>query len=128
MVFFYYGRSPAGGGVLFFALFRLFRSVYYNQRAAEMQFAKLSNEHGRMMQIEKLSAMGQMVSEIAHQLNNPLVGVINLTELAEREPGTPQRVKELLGEVRRAGHHCHGFVQRMLLINRATHSDRNRPT
>lgn len=111
------------GGILFFALFRLFRSVYYNQRAAEMQFAKLSNEHDRMMQVEKLSAMGQMVSEIAHQLNNPLVGVINLTELAERESGTPQRVKELLGEVRRAGHDCHGFVQRMLLINKATRSD-----
>jgi len=111
------------GGILFFALFRLFRSVYFSQRAAEMQFAKLSNEHDRMMQIEKLSAMGQMVSEIAHQLNNPLVGVINLTELAERELGNPQRVKELLGEVRRAGHHCHGFVQRMLLINRATHSE-----
>jgi len=111
------------GGILFFALYRLFRSVYYNQRAAEMQFAKLSNEHDRMMQVEKLSAMGQMVSEIAHQLNNPLVGVINLTELAERESGTPQRVKELLGEVRRAGLHCHGFVQRMLLVNRATRSE-----
>jgi len=111
------------GGILFFALFRLFLSVYYNQRAAEMQFAKLSNEHDRLMQVEKLSAMGQMVSEIAHQLNNPLVGVINLTELAERELGNPQRVKELLGEVRRAGDHCHGFVQRMLLINRATHSE-----
>lgn len=111
------------GAILFFALFRLFRSVYYNQRAAEMRFAKLTSEHDRMMQIEKLSAMGQMVSEIAHQLNNPLVGVINLTELAERELGNPQRVKELLGEVRRAGDHCHGFVQRMLLINRATHSE-----
>ena len=61
-----------------------------------MQFAKLSNEHDRMMQIEKLSAMGQMVSEIAHQLNNPLVGVINLTELAARASGNTQRVKELL--------------------------------
>ena len=111
------------GGILFFALFWLFRSVYYSQRAAEMQFAKLSNEHDRLMQVEKLSAMGQMVSEIAHQLNNPLVGVINLTELAERELGNPQRMKELLGEVRRAGDHCHGFVQRMLLINRATHSE-----
>ncbi len=111
------------GGILFFALYRLFRSVYYNQRAAEMQFAKLSDEHDRMMQVEKLSAMGQMVSEIAHQLNNPLVGVINLTELAERELGTPPRVKELLGEVRRAGLHCHGFVQRMLLVNKATRSE-----
>jgi signal transduction histidine kinase len=118
-----WSATGLAAGILFFALYWLFRSVYYNQRAAEMQFARLSSEHDRMMRIEKLSAMGQMVSEIAHQLNNPLVGVINLTELAERELGNPQRVKELLGEVRRAGDHCHGFVQRMLLINRAAHSE-----
>jgi len=112
-----------GGLLLYAALYRLFRSVYYKQREAESRFLKLSTEHERIMQIEKLSAMGQMVSEIAHQLNNPLVGVINLTELAERELGNPQRVKELLGEVRRAGDHCYGFVQRMLVINRATHSE-----
>jgi signal transduction histidine kinase len=70
------------------------------------------------MQIEKLSALGQMVTEIAHQLNNPLVGVINLAQLAERELANPQRVKELLGEIRKAGDHCRDFVQRMLRINK----------
>jgi signal transduction histidine kinase len=107
-----------GGAILFTSLYKLFHSVYHRQRKAESQFAKLSTEHERIMQIEKLSAMGQMVSEIAHQLNNPLVGVVNLTELAERELGNPRRVRELLGEVRKAGNDCRSFVQRMLLINK----------
>jgi signal transduction histidine kinase len=81
-----------------------------------MQFNMLSREQGRIMQIEKLSALGQMVTEIAHQLNNPLVGVINLAQLAEREVDNPQRVKELLGDIRKAGDHCRDFVQRMLCI------------
>jgi signal transduction histidine kinase len=107
-----------GGLILYFALYGLFRSVYSSQRRAESQFAKLSSEHEHIIQIEKLSGMGQMVSEIAHQLNNPLVGVINLTELAERDVGNTQRVKELLGEVRKAGNHCRDFVQRMLQIGK----------
>jgi len=109
--------TGAGGLVLFGALYALFRSVYYRQREAEFQYTKLTTEHERMVQIEKLSALGQMVSEIAHQLNNPLVGVINLAQLAEREAGDPGRVKELLGQVRQAGEHCRAFVQRMLRFN-----------
>jgi len=109
-----WGVTGLSGLLLFFSLYKLFRTVYFRQREAESQFAKLSADHGRILQIEKLSAMGQLVSEIAHQLNNPLVGVVNLAQLAEREADNPQRVRELLGEVHKAGAHCHDYVQRML--------------
>ena len=115
--------TGGGGLILFCALYTLFRTVYYRQRKAESQFAKLSTDHERLVQIEKLSAMGQLVSEIAHQLNNPLVGVVNLAELAERETDDPKRVKELLGEIRKAGDHCRNFVQRMLRFNQVARSE-----
>lgn len=103
-----------GGTLLFIALFHLFRSVHQLQREAESQFARLSSEHERIVQMEKLSAIGHMLTEIAHQFNNPLVGVINLTQLAECEADNPQRVRELLAAIRKAGHHCSDFMQRML--------------
>lgn len=112
-----------GGTILFFGLNSLFRAVYYRQREAESQFARLSTDHERLVQVEKLSAMGQMVSEIAHQLNNPLVGVVNLAELAEREADNPPQTKELLGEIRKAGDHCRNFVQRMLRFSHVAHSE-----
>ena len=112
-----------GGMLLFFAVNSLFRAVYYRQREAESQFAQLSTDHERLVQVEKLSAMGQMVSEIAHQLNNPLVGVVNLAELAEREADNPPQTKELLGEIRKAGDHCRDFVQRMLRFSHVAHSE-----
>ena len=115
--------SGLGGALLFAAIFWLFRAVYQRQRAAESKFAKLSSEHERIVQMEKLSAMGQMVGEIAHQFNNPLVGVINLAQRAERQMDNPQRVKELLGEIRQAGEHCSGFVRRMLDFTRMSHSE-----
>jgi signal transduction histidine kinase len=116
-----------GGAVLFASLYRLFYSVYHKQREAESQFAKLSTEHERILQMAKLSALGQMVGEIAHQLNNPLVGVVNLAELAQREADNPERVRELLADVRRAGEDCRGFVQRMLQFNAASRFE-PRPT
>lgn len=112
-----------GGLILFAALYKLFHAVYRRQREAESQFARLSANHERMIQVEKLSAMGQMVSEIAHQLNNPLVGVINLAQLAERDVENPARVRELLAEVLKAGEHCRHFVQRMLRFTKVAHSE-----
>lgn len=103
-----------GGAVLYASLFGLFRTVYQRQREAETQFSRLSTEHQRIVQMEKLSAIGMTVAEVAHQINNPLVGVMNLAQLAEREADDPERTRELLGEIRKAGDHCRAFVQRML--------------
>jgi len=107
-----------GGLILYVTLYRLFYAVYHSRQKLEFQLNALSNEQGRLLQIEKLSALGQMVGEIAHQINNPLVGVVNLAQLAERELDNPSRVKEFLGEIRKAGDHCRGIVQRMLRINK----------
>ncbi len=119
--------TGGSGLLLFAALYALFRSVYRRKVEAESEFAKFSTEHEKIVQIEKLSAVGQMVSEIAHQLNNPLVGVINLAQLAERELTDHPHARELLAEVRSAGEHCRTFVQRMLKFNELSRSE-IRPT
>ncbi len=112
----------AAGLALFVALYKVFSLVYRQQQTAESRFSKLTVEHERIVQIEKMSAMGELVGEIAHQLNNPLVGVINLAQLAEREVQNPQRVAELLAEVRKAGTECRDIVQRILRINQISRS------
>lgn len=121
-LFLLWGVTSAAGLVLFFALFKVFTLAYSRQQTAETRFSKLTLEHDRIVQIEKMSAMGELVGEIAHQLNNPLVGVINLTQLAEREVQNPERVSELLAEVRRAGTECRDIVQRILRINQSSRS------
>lgn len=111
-----------GGLILFLVLYKVFSVVYRRQQVAESELSKLTSEHERVVQIEKMSAMGELVGEIAHQLNNPLVGVINLSQLAEREIHNPQRVAELLAEVRKAGTECRDIVQRILRINQISRS------
>lgn len=115
------------GVFLFGALYKLFDLVRRRQRLAESQFSKLTAEHERIVQVEKLSAMGEMVSEIAHQLNNPLVGVVNLTQMAAREPGISERMKRLLAGIEKSGLECSDFVQRILRLNQIARSE-SKPT
>lgn len=111
------------GLVLFAALYKLFSMVYSRQKTAELKFGKLTAEHQHIVQIEKMSAMGELVGEIAHQLNSPLVGVLNLAQLAAREADDPERVRELLADVQKAGSECRDIVQRILRINQTSRSE-----
>lgn len=112
----------AAGGVLgmfYLALGRVERD-YQRQHDLEHQLLRLDTEHRRILQMEKLSALGTMVGGIAHQLNNPLVGVVNLAQLAEREVDDPARTRELLQEIRSAGEDCRAFVKRMLAFSKVS--------
>ncbi|MCF8159710.1 MAG: histidine kinase [Polaromonas sp.] len=109
-------------GLFYFALDRVERD-YQRQHDLEHQLLRLDTEHARILQIEKLSALGTMVGEIAHQLNNPLVGVVNLAQLAQREPDNPVRTTELLAEIRQAGQDCHAFIASMLRFAKVSKFD-----
>jgi signal transduction histidine kinase len=99
---------------IFYVILGRVERDYRRQRDIELQLSRINTEHQKVIQVEKLSAMGLMVGEIAHQLNNPLVGVVNMAQLAEREVHDTDRTKELLGEIRKAGKDCHAFVKRIL--------------
>ncbi len=105
------------GGIVFVTFYAILGRVekdYMRQREVELQLSRVNTEHQKVVQVEKLSAMGLMIGEIAHQLNNPLAGVVNMTQLAEREVNNPQRIGELLGAIKKAGKDSHAFVKRML--------------
>ncbi|RLJ67644.1 ATP-binding protein [Sulfurisoma sediminicola] len=110
-------------GVFYVALQRVEKD-YRRQHELEHRLLRVDTEHQRILQMEKLSALGTMVGSIAHQLNNPLVGVVNMAQLAEREIGEagdgPARTRELLAEIRRAGEDCRGFVRRMLEFSKVS--------
>lgn len=120
--------AVAGGvfGVFYVALLRVERD-YRRQHELEHRLLHLNAEHRRILQMEKLSALGTMVGGIAHQLNNPLVGVVNMAQLADREADDPRRTRELLADIRRAGEDCRGFVRRMLEFSKVSGFE-SRPT
>jgi two-component system NtrC family sensor kinase len=65
------------------------------QERLEME-AKLRNTQEQLLQSEKLAAMGRLTSQIAHELNNPLYGIMNTLELLKTEVPPQSKRRKIL--------------------------------
>lgn len=57
---------------------------------------ELSTAKQHLLQSEKLAAMGRLTSQIAHELNNPLFGIMNTLELMKTEISPQNKRRKLL--------------------------------
>ncbi len=57
---------------------------------------KLHKTEQQLLQSEKLAAMGRLTSQIAHELNNPLYGIMNTLELMKTEIPPQNKRRKLL--------------------------------
>jgi signal transduction histidine kinase len=68
----------------------------------------------QVVQVEKMSAIGQLAGHIAHELNNPLTGIRSLAQvlLTETDPGG--QVNKDLSEVEKAAARCQSIINNLL--------------
>ncbi len=57
---------------------------------------KLRETQEKLLQSEKLAAMGKLTSQIAHELNNPLYGIMNTLELLKTEISPQSKRRKIL--------------------------------
>lgn len=57
---------------------------------------ELSSARQHLLQSEKLAAMGRLTSQIAHEMNNPLFGIMNTLELMKTEISPTNKRRKLL--------------------------------
>jgi two-component system NtrC family sensor kinase len=78
--------------------------LFYEE--TEQAAQSLRNAQEQLLQSEKMSAVGQLIAGVAHELNNPLTAILGYAQLLEAEP---------------IGEQAQDFVRKLYLQTRRTH-------
>ena len=77
-------------------------------------YTELRESQRAVMQQERLRALGQMASGIAHDINNTLTPIVTFADiLLEREPNLSERTRSCLRHIQTAGSDIAGIVARL---------------
>lgn len=80
--------------------------------------------HSRMIQSEKMAAIGHLAGNIAHELNNPLTGIRSLAQVLLTELPEEGTIKEDVHEVERAAGRSEKIIENLLNFSKGDSDER----
>lgn len=78
----------------------------------------------QLLQSEKMSAIGQLIAGVAHDLNNPLASVVGFSDLLGEAADVPPRLAEPLAIIRQEAERASGIVRNLLSFARRQEGER----
>lgn len=87
----------------------------YNE--TKKAYEDLRRTQEQLLQSEKMSAVGQLISGVAHELNNPLTAILGYAQLLETEKLEP-RVEEFIMKLHKQAQRTQRIVQNLLSFAR----------
>jgi two-component system, NtrC family, sensor kinase len=81
----------------------------------------------QLIQSEKMSAIGQLIAGIAHDLNNPLASVVGFADYLTEVPNVPPQLREPLTVIQEEAERASNIVKNLLSFARKQEHQR-RPT
>jgi len=94
---------------------------YNNDRSAEFKLYK------QLIQSEKLAAVGMLASNIAHEINNPLGGVLAYSQILKKEVSEQSQVYSDLDEIEKACIRGKNIISNLLDFSRDSSNDGKLP-
>jgi signal transduction histidine kinase len=88
---------------------------------SSMQVLKQAQDH--LIQAEKLTAVGEMIAGVAHELNNPLTAILGYSQLLQSLDG-PVEFKEYASNIREETERCKKIVENFLSLARRNGSEK----
>jgi two-component system, NtrC family, sensor kinase len=80
-------------------------------------YEDLRKTQEQLLQSEKMSAVGQLIAGVAHELNNPLTAILGYAQLLETE-GLNQRAQDFVSKLFKQAQRTHRVVQNLLSFAR----------
>jgi two-component system NtrC family sensor kinase len=78
----------------------------------------------QLLQSEKMSAIGQLIAGVAHDLNNPLASVVGFSDLLGEAADVPPRLAEPLAVIRQEAERASSIVKNLLSFARRQEGER----
>jgi predicted Zn finger-like uncharacterized protein len=95
-------------------------SLSFNQMAKELDDREkaLKGAQAALVQSEKMAAFGQLGAGIAHEIKNPLAGILGLTQLSLRKAAEDDPVYKNLTIIEKETNRCTTIIQNLLKFAR----------
>jgi len=84
----------------------------------EDRTAEIKQMQNQLLQSAKLASMGQLVAGIAHEINNPLSGILMFSSLVAKSPNLSDQAQENIGVVISETKRCAKIVGDLLKFSR----------
>ncbi len=86
-------------------------------------YEDLRRTQEQLLQSEKMSAVGQLIAGVAHELNNPLTAILGYAQLLESE-GLNERAHDYVAKMFKQAQRTHRVVQNLLSFARQRKPER----
>jgi C4-dicarboxylate-specific signal transduction histidine kinase len=99
--------------------FNATRQMLDAQMAEERRIRReLESLQGQVIRQERLAAVGQLVSGVAHEINNPLQAILGFAELLQMQGDVPDSVKGDLRLIQKESARACGIIRNLALFAR----------
>jgi PAS domain S-box-containing protein len=93
---------------------------FHDMREKIRMQKELERTQLQLLQAEKMASLGKLAAGVAHQLNNPLGGIILFTRLVLEDYALPEAARDDLNRVLQDAERCRETVKELLEFTRQT--------
>ncbi len=86
--------------------------------ASEKAQQQLEVVKAQLVHSEKLSAIGELLAGVVHEINNPLAGILGYSELLLLQKPSPEKTHKYIKNIQQSAVLCQKIVQKLLAFSR----------